>query len=141
MTNCEFLKYLFEKRCFSTYFDVKIHRKTTFFEQIFEKFTISHEFVLSQEFEDFESMSMWFPVSNICVKSSLLSSGTRKNFIFFPTDRSWNNYLHISLNENLFRTIELTQESPSIFVFRVCFTKLQFLTKIIFMIWDQKRKF
>merc|ERR1712035_235277 len=33
-------------------------------------------------------------ISEILIISSLLASGRQKIFIFFPTDRSWNNYLH-----------------------------------------------
>ena len=95
MINCEFIKYVAKNHCFSINLDIKMSGKTMFFDHIFEKFIMSYEFGLYQDFEDLESMTRWFSISNILTISSLLASGGRKNFISPATDRSWNNHLHI----------------------------------------------
>ena len=77
------------------YFDDKMNEKTAFFEPIFENFTIYHELALPCALEDFESMRRGCPISNGLIRNLLLASGGRRNHIFYPTECSWNNYLHI----------------------------------------------
>ena len=88
MTNCEIFKNVLENAVFYVFFDVKIHEKKSISEHVFKTFTIYQEFGWGQAFENFESMSRGFSISNGLTISFLLAPGGRQKHIFYATGGS-----------------------------------------------------